>query len=462
MLRRPLLLALALATLAPAAHAGRPRIEFGSGFGFGKSDKLGQVLGVTPEMTFTLPLTKRGAFVADWGFTWAGGDDRPPQDSSAIALEDPFIGLQLEVADDDFYLRFRPGFTLPLASFTDDANAQPAQTVAFNLAHGMFGQRNLWRYLPENASFVGTAEMGVGDDESGRWRFWLDAAVAFPTTKLDPDTDLIIDSGIGFAMGPFFVDMSFVWIPTNSGDNAQVAVRPGFEIELSSGATLEIAANVNLDGPFGSFDDGGVIGADARFRFTLGADGHSIEPRPEPAPVPEPEPQPEPEPDHPPAPTTPLPTDFDGVLQAVVRAFPGDYDAIKGEKHAKDGTLASIGDTWTSTVCLPGASECSVYQGFSPAANWYAVMVETTDEDEAEEVYDDMVSRIDGVTLPFTRVKLDDSREDALWSQSWLPFGPSDDYKDLVISVERMSNPVMKVGDHYEQGWSVIVRVNHQ
>src|SRR5690349_6082679 len=96
---------------APAAHAEGPgpRLELGAGIGLGTSATLGDVTGVTPEISLTIPVTKHGSVVADWGLTYVSGKAAPPTKSSGLALQDPFIGLELVVDDDDLRMTFRPG-----------------------------------------------------------------------------------------------------------------------------------------------------------------------------------------------------------------------------------------------------------------------------------------------------------------------------------------------------------------
>ncbi|HEX6765216.1 MAG TPA: hypothetical protein VF103_07050, partial [Polyangiaceae bacterium] len=95
--------------------------------------------------------------------------------------------------------------------------------------------------------FVGTADAAV--------------AVLIPTDGGDVDVALQLDPGFGYYVSENVLigaRLPFVWVVTQSGDNAQVAIEPYGRLDFGS-AFANARFTLNIDDPLGfAFDEGKV------------------------------------------------------------------------------------------------------------------------------------------------------------------------------------------------------------
>ncbi|MFO0751280.1 MAG: hypothetical protein U1F43_37270 [Myxococcota bacterium] len=158
-----------------------------------------------------------------------------------------------------------PGFTLPVTSLPSADADLPIATAAANGGRALRGTVDSWLWFASEFSLVFPLHVARWVDP---FLFEAEATLAYviPVTKADKDDDFVLQATgrvawrvvprvwVGMALG-------LVYIPTNTGDNAQTSLAP--ELRYAFGADGHIEARIlfNLDTPFGpSFQAGRVWG----------------------------------------------------------------------------------------------------------------------------------------------------------------------------------------------------------
>lgn len=248
--------------LAGTAHAVEGRLSIGSGVA--ATTELGDVWLVSPLLELGAPITQTLGVQVMWGFTIAtGSSPNDGLDGTHVEPGNPLFAFPIRVADG---LVFAPGFTLPIADLPDDTDASFAiSRAAVNGGRGLRGTVDQWLWFADEVSLVMPLSWAKWVDP---FLIEVDAKLAYvvPVTKTDPDDDFVLQANgrMAWRMVPGLflgVELALVFIPTNSGDNAQTSIAPELRYVIEGRGHLEASLLMNLDTPFGpTFQAGRVWG----------------------------------------------------------------------------------------------------------------------------------------------------------------------------------------------------------
>jgi len=197
------------------------------------------------------------------GFFHAGGGD---VDETGAAVGNLHIGASYVGAKGP--LRFKVGGALEWAPWTIDPSQNFGLALAFSSLARSIHDAGLW--APETLSIVAPAHLEAGDQAVGTG----DAALGLhiPTDGGDVEVSIQADPGFGYYASENVLigaRLPFIWLITEGGDNAQVAIEPYGRLDFGS-AFANARFTLNLDEPLGfGFDEGRIwaihIGGGAAF-----------------------------------------------------------------------------------------------------------------------------------------------------------------------------------------------------
>lgn len=282
---RTWLSALALTTLAAPAYAEEGPAEGALYLGTGNHVKIGTGLGLVSVdggsiTSLTPTLEGRFAIGEQFGiqvvlpFAFVSVSPDAGEGDSRFELANPTVAFEAVLDRGGRGATIvRAGVALPLLSMPEVTGlADFSDLVLFSAnsgaAIGTYGGFNLWRYMPESLGVFGEIS-GAVEADGLFMEFGAGLGFLIPTND-DVDTEIAIQAsakmGFGSTIIPYF-GLGFVIIPTayedlDSGDEDafQLGAQLGVIANLS-GARIDLAAQLNIDNPFGfSFDDDGIFG----------------------------------------------------------------------------------------------------------------------------------------------------------------------------------------------------------
>lgn len=248
-------------------------VKFGTGVGFVSVDG-GSVTSLTPTLEGRFALGEQFGLQVVLPFAFVSLSPDSGEGDSRFDIGNPSIAFEavLDRAGRGATI-VRGGVSLPLLTLPEVSGFDDLGDLilfGFNsgAAIGTYGGFNLWRYMPESLGVFGEI-IGAVEADGLFMEFGAGLGFLIPTND-GVDTELAIQAsakmGFGSTVIPF-IGLGFVVIPTEyentddgDGDAFQLGVQAGVIAKLGS-ARLDVAAQLNLDSPFGfSFDDGGIFG----------------------------------------------------------------------------------------------------------------------------------------------------------------------------------------------------------
>lgn len=247
-------------------------VKFGTGIGFVSGDGA-SVTSLTPTLEGRFALGEQFGLQVVLPMAFVSLSPDSGEGDSRFDLANPTIAFEAVLDRGGRGATIvRGGVSLPLLTVPEVSGLGDfGDLVLFGFnsgaALGTYGGFNLWRYMPESLGVFGEI-IGAVEADGLFMEFGAGLGFLIPTNE-DLDTELAIQAaakmGFGSTVIPF-IGLGFVIIPTEyesdpgDGDAFQLGVQAGVIAKLGS-ARLDVAAQLNLDSPFGfSFDDGGIFG----------------------------------------------------------------------------------------------------------------------------------------------------------------------------------------------------------
>lgn len=250
----------------------RNHVKFGTGIGFVSGDGA-SITSLTPTLEARFAIGEQFGLQVVLPFAFVSISPDVGEGDSRFDLANPTIAFEAVLDRGGRGATIvRGGLSLPLLTVPevtgfDDLGDLILFAANSGAALGTYGGFNLWRYMPESLGVFGEI-IGAVEADGLFMEFGAGLGLLIPTND-DLDTELAIQAsakmGFGSTVIPF-IGLGFVIIPTEyesdpgDGDAFQFGVQAGVIARLGS-ARLDVAAQLNLDSPFGfSFDDGGIFG----------------------------------------------------------------------------------------------------------------------------------------------------------------------------------------------------------
>ena len=199
-----------------------------------------------------------------------------PLTYGAVSVEsnDPDVEVSDEASDSSFAvgnlhlgasyvdvmgpLRVKLGGAIQWAPWTIDPSDDFAGALA--LAPQAYSLHDIGLWAPETLSLVTPAHVEFGDQFVGTGDGQL--GLHIPTDGGDAEVTVQLDPGFGYYVNESVLlgaRLPFIWLITEGGDNAQVAIEPYGRFAVAENAFLNARLTVNIDDPLGfAFDEGKV------------------------------------------------------------------------------------------------------------------------------------------------------------------------------------------------------------
>jgi hypothetical protein len=155
-------------------------------------------------------------------------------------------------------LRVKLGGAIQWGPWTIDPSDDLARALA--LAPQAYSLHDIGLWAWETVSLVTPAHVEFGEQFVGTG----DGAIGLhiPTDGRDAEVTLQFDPGFGYYVNDAVLlgaRLPLIWLVTESGDNAQVAIEPYGRFAVAENAFLNARFTVNIDEPLGfAFDEGNV------------------------------------------------------------------------------------------------------------------------------------------------------------------------------------------------------------
>jgi hypothetical protein len=232
---------------------------------------------LAPTLGGRVRLSQNAELTLDWPLAFVMVSPAIGSSQSSFRTGNPVITAFYMRARQDAYFRIGGGVALPLAHIGGNPGPLGTSALAYAGAAGMNGLWNMWQYAVDRFTLVLPAELEtrsgplvLGGD------FGLGVLVYTGSGSADPQAVFQLAGMLGARIDNVTLGgkLQVVWLATQGGDNAQLALVPFVQADFSGGGFLYARFVMNLDEPLGVFGHnrglfgkmwGLFIGAGTRF-----------------------------------------------------------------------------------------------------------------------------------------------------------------------------------------------------
>jgi hypothetical protein len=212
---------------------------------------------LAPTFGVRLALSNSAELTLDWPLAFASVSTSGAPGESSFRTGNPLAAAYYMQQREDGYFRVGGGIALPLARIPSSGNLG-APFIAYGGVAAMNGLWSLWLYAVDRLTLVLPAQL---ETRSGPLVLGGDfgMGVMVPTDSNNKtDVVLQIAGSLGARISAVTVGgrLQAVWLATQQGDNAQLALVPFVQGDFSGGGFVYARLLVNLDEPLGVFGSG--------------------------------------------------------------------------------------------------------------------------------------------------------------------------------------------------------------
>jgi hypothetical protein len=239
----------------PGSRAGA--IELGLGW-YTDSNMGTSIHVLRPTLGARFAVSNSAELTLDWPFAFGILSPAMGDGDTSFRTGNPVAAVYYMRRSDAGYFRIGGAIAPPIAHVSG-SDALGTAFLAYAGASAMNGLWNIWQYAVDRLSLVlpGQFERRSGHLIYGG-DFGLGVLIDTGDANRDAEVALQLAGMIGGRVDNVSVGtrLQVVWLPSQDGDNAQLALVPFVQADFSDNGFLFARFVLNLDEPFGVFGDG--------------------------------------------------------------------------------------------------------------------------------------------------------------------------------------------------------------